>query len=260
MLLVPWTPFLIDVLIPGRQWTWRGQDSSTRLYVFMIAWIVFPIVFFSFSGSKLPGYILPVLPAALLLVGASITRPQRSTLTFKATGLLWLIFGLGGLFYILRFERLSLNYALLAAAPFFIGGLISIFWRRAVEIPVLSLASSVLLAVVIILNCFGPPLVRRESTRDLLLLADQRGYSNVPVLALRGDDRSAEFYASGRVIYGVDGEVTPLDHAASIVAATRARKERILAFIPLENLVYVQGLPGIEVIGDNGKLALISLY
>jgi len=260
MLLVPWTPFLIDALIPGRRWTWRGQDSSTRLYVFMIAWIVFPIVFFSFSGSKLPGYILPALPAALLLVGGSITRPQRSTLTFKITGLLWLIFGLAGLFYILRFERLSLNWALLAVAPFFIGGLISIFWRRAVEIPVLSLASSVLLAVVIILNCFGPRVVRRESTRDLLLLADQHGYSNVPVLALRGDDRSAEFYASGRVIYGVDGEVTPLDHAASIVAATRARKERILAFIPLENLVYVQGLPGIEVIGDNGKLALISLY
>jgi hypothetical protein len=78
---------------------------------------------------------------------------------------------------------------------------------------------------------------------------------------LRGDDRSAEFYASGRVIYGVDGEVTPLDHAASIIAETRARKERILAFIPLENLVYVQGQgPGIDVIGDNGKLVLISLY
>ena len=103
-------------------------------------------------------------------------------------------------------------------------------------------------------------MVRRESTRDLLMLADQRGYAKVPVLALRGDDRSAEFYASGRVIYGVNGEVIPLDEAALIVATVRSRKERILAFIQLENLVYVKGRPGVEVIGDNGKLALISLY
>ena len=260
MLVVPWTPFLIDALIPGRQWTWRGQDSATRLYVFMSAWIIFPIVFFSFSGSKLPGYILPVLPAALLLVAASITRTQRSTLPFTIAGLLWLILGLGGLFYILRFERLSLNCALLAAAPFLVGGLITLLWRRSVEVGVLSLAGSVLLAVVIILNCFGARMVRRESTRDLLLLADQQGYANTPVLALRGDDRSPEFYASGRVIYGVDGEVIPLDEAGSIVAATRSRKERILAFIQLENLAYVKGRPGVDVIGDNGKLALISLY
>lgn len=260
MLLVPWTPFLIDALIPRRQWTWRGFDNATRLYVFMIAWIVFPLVFFSFSGSKLPGYILPVLPAALLLVAASVTRTQRSTLPFKIAGLIWLIFGLGGLFYILRFERLSLNCALLAAAPFLLGGLISLLWRRSIEVPILSLATSVLLAVAIILNCFGARMVRRESTRDLLMLADQRGYAKVPVLALRGDDRSAEFYASGRVIYGVNGEVIPLDEAALIVATVRSRKERILAFIQLENLVYVKGRPGVEVIADNGKLALISLY
>jgi 4-amino-4-deoxy-L-arabinose transferase-like glycosyltransferase len=260
MLAVPWTPFLIDALISTTRWSWRGRDSSTRLHVFMIAWLLFPVLFFSFSGSKLPGYILPVLPAALLLIAASVTRSQRSGWTIKTTGLFWLLLGLGGVFYLLRMERVSLNCALLVGTPFVIAGVLSLFWRRSLEIPVLTVAGSVLLAVAIILNCFGPRLVRRESTRDLLLLADQRGYSNVPVLAQRGDDRSAEFYASGRVIYGVDGEVIPLDEAPSIIAATRSRKERILAFTALEHVTYLQGLPGVEVIGNNGKLALVLFY
>ena len=32
-----------------------------------MAWMLVPLVFFSLSGSKLPGYILPALPAALIL-------------------------------------------------------------------------------------------------------------------------------------------------------------------------------------------------
>jgi hypothetical protein len=33
-----------------------------------------PVVFFSFSGSKLPGYILPALPAALILTAEYVCR------------------------------------------------------------------------------------------------------------------------------------------------------------------------------------------
>jgi 4-amino-4-deoxy-L-arabinose transferase-like glycosyltransferase len=36
-----------------------------------------PLVFFSFSGSKLPGYILPALPAALVLTGEYVYRFMR---------------------------------------------------------------------------------------------------------------------------------------------------------------------------------------
>src|SRR5207237_10711811 len=35
---------------------------------FLVIWILIPVIFFSMSQSKLPGYILPALPAGALLV------------------------------------------------------------------------------------------------------------------------------------------------------------------------------------------------
>ena len=66
----------------------------------------------------------------------------------------------------------------------------------------LIIAGATLLLVVIVLNCGAARFANRESVRDLLLLADARGYANAPVIAQRSDDRSAEFYAYGRVVYG----------------------------------------------------------
>jgi len=44
---------------------------------FLVLWALFPIVFFSFSGSKLPGYILPSLPPLAILTGDYLFRIRR---------------------------------------------------------------------------------------------------------------------------------------------------------------------------------------
>ena len=49
----------------------------TCLRVFALIWLIIPVVFFSFSGSKLTAYILPVLPAIALLVGERIALRAR---------------------------------------------------------------------------------------------------------------------------------------------------------------------------------------
>jgi hypothetical protein len=46
----------------------------TSLQLFAIAWLIVPVGFFSFSGSKLPGYILPAVPAAIILTSDYIFR------------------------------------------------------------------------------------------------------------------------------------------------------------------------------------------
>ncbi len=52
---VPWTAF-----IPGAvSSAFRNRDPR-RLFLFL--WIAVPLIFFSLAGSKLPGYILPILP------------------------------------------------------------------------------------------------------------------------------------------------------------------------------------------------------
>jgi len=53
---------------------------------FLVLWALFPIVFFSFSGSKLPGYILPSIPPLTILTGDYLNRIRREGLP---SWLLW---------------------------------------------------------------------------------------------------------------------------------------------------------------------------
>ena len=263
MLTVPWTPFLIQALWLIKKWNWRGDDAAARSRVFLLAWILFPIVFFSFSGSKLPGYILPVLPPSLLLLSTSITQREsvyHSRWSWITLGVICMTLGVAGAIYGIRVEHLSTVCVLFCSIPFTAAGLFAVVWNRSPTYLLLTIAGALLLALVLILNCAASILASRESTRDLLALADARGYTNLSVLAMHGDDRSAQFYATGRVMYGNDGEVISLDEAPAIVDSVRKRKERILAFIPAENIELFRGKPGIEVIGSNGRLALLCLY
>ncbi|HEY6804776.1 MAG TPA: glycosyltransferase family 39 protein [Pyrinomonadaceae bacterium] len=257
LLTLPWTAFFVDGLIGIRNWKWRGADNQSRLLVFVAAWIVFPVLFFSFSGSKLPGYILPVLSPSLILIGITIENTKRWPTV--VTVLLCLVVGVGGLFYGIRVAKLTVLCAVLAASPFLLAGAVSIV-KRQIELTVASVACPVLLGIVVVLSCVAPALSRRESTRDLLRLADERGYSSLRVLAIPGDDRSAEFYASGRVIYGPTGEPLPVYDVPEIVADARKRNERLLALVPIGDLSLYRSRPGVEIIGDNGKFALVCLF
>lgn len=53
---------------------WRPGDAFPE---FLVLWTLFPIVFFSFSGSKLPGYILPAIPPMGILTGDYLFRVRR---------------------------------------------------------------------------------------------------------------------------------------------------------------------------------------
>jgi len=44
------------------QYVTNGIDAIDRWKLFAFLWMLFPVVFFSFSGSKLPAYILPAVP------------------------------------------------------------------------------------------------------------------------------------------------------------------------------------------------------
>ncbi|HEX6730383.1 MAG TPA: hypothetical protein VF074_10250, partial [Pyrinomonadaceae bacterium] len=103
---------------------------------------------------------------------------------------------------------------------------------------------------------FGRPIANKESVRDLLLLADSRGYAGAPVLARGSDDRSAEFYAYGRVVYDRHGE--PVTFEEISIDEARERADRFVVFIPVEDVEFFRGLNGIEVLGDNGRTAVLG--
>jgi 4-amino-4-deoxy-L-arabinose transferase-like glycosyltransferase len=73
--LLPWTAFLSAALHRGWSRSTLGHDGATRL---VLAWSAVVVVFFSWSGAKLPLYILPLFPAlSLLIAGAIASMPPR---------------------------------------------------------------------------------------------------------------------------------------------------------------------------------------
>ena len=76
------------------------------------------------------------------------------------------------------------------------------------------------------------------------------------MLAQRSDDRSAQFYAHDRVVYNNEGEVVTVDE----VTLERARQlgGKLLALIPVRDVDYFRKTPGIEVLGDNGRTAILG--
>ncbi len=101
LMTIPWIPFFFAG-------TWRGIKTAIRkvddgedvrsLVLFSFAWILVPLVFFSFSGSKLPGYILPALPPCLILAGLWVSRwvgesGRRLTITVGLAGATFAVVG-----------------------------------------------------------------------------------------------------------------------------------------------------------------------
>ena len=76
---LPWTGIFLWRLRPG--WRHAAVDASGFAWAkFCIVWTAFVFVFFSLSGSKLPSYILPMFPAAALVLGAQLQTISMRTL------------------------------------------------------------------------------------------------------------------------------------------------------------------------------------
>jgi 4-amino-4-deoxy-L-arabinose transferase-like glycosyltransferase len=94
--LMPWTVIAMRALVDAMQQSiaeWRARFAKHH-YVghsrwgdafpeFLVLWTLFPIVIFSLSRSKLPGYILPAIPPLTILTGDYINRNRQKGLNLR---------------------------------------------------------------------------------------------------------------------------------------------------------------------------------
>jgi 4-amino-4-deoxy-L-arabinose transferase-like glycosyltransferase len=132
-------PIIILALLPWSVFLWGGLPEGVRLYrencwpsspgFFFSCWAIFPVVFFSFSQSKLPSYILPAIPPLALLASMGAIRAFEKSrglgVTIAAgTALVWVALSI----YLLHTARfaamtgalhahLALGVAITIAAP-----------------------------------------------------------------------------------------------------------------------------------------------
>jgi 4-amino-4-deoxy-L-arabinose transferase-like glycosyltransferase len=94
---LPWAAALLWATVVGiRRTLDRALGGGT---IFLLCWSVFCVAFFTISRSKLPGYILPAIPAIALLltragVSAALDKRRSLALVSVATALVF-----GGLFW-----------------------------------------------------------------------------------------------------------------------------------------------------------------
>jgi 4-amino-4-deoxy-L-arabinose transferase-like glycosyltransferase len=109
--ILPWSGFLWelgkDSLRSIREQAWRNSSE-----VFLACWVVFPVLFFSFSKSKLPGYILPSFPPLALLLALFLSRSkegERSAHRSSAIilGITWLALGISTQLWLRRLSGVA---------------------------------------------------------------------------------------------------------------------------------------------------------
>src|SRR6201987_4333327 len=105
--LLPWAACLWSSLEEGLR-LWRQKSWSDSPGLFISCWAIFPFLFFSFSQSKLPGYILPAIPPLVLLIAVGVQRrilisPVPSArCVLIAVGITWNVMALSAVHWINR--------------------------------------------------------------------------------------------------------------------------------------------------------------
>ncbi|MGB8542206.1 MAG: glycosyltransferase family 39 protein [Candidatus Acidiferrales bacterium] len=179
--MLPWTVLLISAGREGLQ-LWRERSWSNSPGFFYACWAIFPIIFFSLSQSKLPGYILPAIPPLALLCAVSAPRVFRRSrvgaiLVCLGISLVWVALSLF-LFYMAR--------------KFALGGI------GTISPPVLSkcaIAISVLLAMILLLAGVRRKLSMTVAVTSLSVAAAVI-VANVSILPTLDSDLSARPHAA----------------------------------------------------------------
>ncbi|MEO6911751.1 MAG: glycosyltransferase family 39 protein [Edaphobacter sp.] len=252
--LMPWTVIAIRALVDSigvsiAEWKVRhnpqrylGHSRAGDAFPeFLVLWALFPILFFSCSGSKLPGYILPSIPPLTILAADYLSRNRRTGLP---RWLLWshavtcaiLVFVLVLAPQHMKYETLvpSLQWLLIAGSSALItGGAVFLIIRRwgipqlinATFIPIVGI-------LVFLLGFHGRDLDLNYSARPLAREI-QRLAPNEKILALnqvkRDMDYGLAFYRNSPLVhYDTDG-VPPEEHLLVIPASQAAELNHWLA-------------------------------
>lgn len=272
-LALPWTFFLFGGLAGAAGVNARAEDAASKLRVLALAWLVVPLIFFSASGSKLPGYVLPAMPGAALLAGDCLHRYLRGaggTALMRLTGLLalgafgagvaFLVFHVGGFGASMRVLPVAYVAALLV--PPGLAGACALLLARRRELCAVAVVGATLLTVVLIAagGLLGRA-ARKETLGRELVEAGARGLGGLPVVNLHEVERTTEFYAAGRLGYDARGEPLKLEGAGEVEEFARGRGGEALVVVRLEDEHQLFEHPPLESkrVNDNGRHALVHV-
>jgi len=218
-------PFLVGGLIPwvgGVPWLFladakNGKDRATLLSRgigvndLLITWVVFVVVFFSASGSKLPSYILPAFPALALMLAVQLGRTGATALRWHLlVPALVAVVAFAASTQVGRFVTTAtpiaalshFAWALCTGAVLLLAGTALAWWllgRNRVTAAVLSLSFGALLATTAVLQAHDTFGQFKSAARLSAVLLPQID-TGTPVFSVGIYDQTLPFYLNRNVV------------------------------------------------------------
>ena len=191
--VLPWVIFLFAAVLTALS-RLRNKTRLKSADAFFASWALIPILFFSVSQSKLPGYILPAMPSLFILLSQWVSRAMAIKTRTAARALGWT----GALllltvipFAIETIERMrdgfAAGYSLTALVVFLFGIAIVLFAMKSrPKVAFLLVVVLVIVAVEIANFAILPKLDERISARQLArsILKTDPGGGNVAIYQL----------------------------------------------------------------------------
>jgi len=257
--VMPWTLALIVAFAERARLVWaEGKQvcSSPKdsWPLFLVIWMLAPILFFSASQSKLPGYILPAVPAAALLVADYLAARRRQEKKFSrpfaaAYGVLC---GLP-IFGALSAASIASAHHLRWGSGPGTGAAIAAFFALGIGAALLSrggagllsrvTAFAVVVSVGAVIRFAAPVIDATESARPVAESIQAFSHEAVPIALYhtsRVQEYGLEFYLNRPAERYEDGNVPA---AAHVLVAAQGTQLQVAQLVPGRRVSYLTSVP-----------------
>lgn len=207
-LLFPWTGWLALLIGASPLTQFRKWRSWDPVKVFLTSWFLVPMIFFSLSGAKLPGYVLPSLPPLALLAAMRLDSLIEAPSAQRHRRLsLFLHSGLSGAMAVAAAISFGALYqawgaGLILAGAILLPGLFSFRcglrgdWRKAV----IATAVQGLVIVMATAQFAFPVLGAHMSTREIAHRTLEQRTPGEPIVTYRFFHHSLNYYTGYQVV------------------------------------------------------------
>jgi 4-amino-4-deoxy-L-arabinose transferase-like glycosyltransferase len=267
--MMPWTLVLILAIAErvrvlwaeGKQRFSRPEDSCSEnscsensWSLFLLIWMVAPVLFFSISQSKLPGYILPAVPAGALLVAEYLDARRRASGKLS----LGIVAGHAMLCGVLIFAAVSaasmaMNHRLVWGQGTWVaaamgGGLALGIGAALLSAGGLRLLSRVTLFAVVVsvaavVRFAAPVIDDTRSARPIAESIEVFSHEPVPVAIYRvkrGQEYGLEFYLNRPAEKYEDGNIPAAEH---VLVAAQGSQPQVAELVPGRRVSYLTSIP-----------------
>lgn len=266
--MMPWTIVLVLAIAERARLIWsEGNEAFSNPKdswpLFLLIWMLVPILFFSASQSKLPGYILPAVPAGALLVAEYLAARRSEALPGEEKKFSLLFAAAHGvlcgllIFAALSAASVTTNHRLLwvsgtsgtgtwaaIAIVSALGITAALFSRAGLRLLNRVTTFAVVVCVAAIIRFAAPVIDATQSARPIAESIQAFSREPVPIALYhinRVREYGLEFYLNRPAVKYEEGNIPAADH---VLVAAQGTQSQVARLVPGRRVSYLTSIPG----------------